>query len=179
MTTCYEINAADDITSVGGAWDSFAQENDGVDAMAAGVVGRRLWDFIGGVRTVIYLHAILSRCRNSGQAFETTYRCDSLQEARLYHMRVMPGENWLRVIHRPIWTAQMKQSRKVIALTDLKSANRCSICCAYRVGNKWFDVLLVPDLIHFPRGYELCDKCQDYTAAYLEPPSQATPRITR
>lgn len=166
--TFYELNPSDQIESVGGGWDAFARDNDGADAMAHKVLGRRLWDFVDGVSTAIYLHAILNRCRHERQSFQTSYRCDSLDEARLFWMHVTPQNGRLRVDHRLVWNTALQQSRKVIVLADFRSANRCSICCSYRVGNKWFDPLLQPDLIHFPRGNVLCDRCRDYSVGYLE-----------
>lgn len=166
--TFYELSPSDEILSVGGGWDRFAQDNDGLEAMSAHVLGRRLWEFVDGVSTAIYLHAIFSRCRDENCGFETNYRCDSLEVARLFWMSVTPREGRLRVDHRLVWNTALQRSRKVVVLADFRSANRCSICCAYRVGNTWFDPLLQPEQIYFPQGNVLCDRCRAYSIGYLE-----------
>jgi hypothetical protein len=72
----YRINDRDEITFVDGAWDRFAETNDGAEIVGNKVLGRILWDFISdGVTRQLY-QQIVARVRQGHQA-QFKLRCDS------------------------------------------------------------------------------------------------------
>jgi hypothetical protein len=86
----YWLDKNDVIQKVCVAWDQFAQANDGQATLAEQVIGKRLWNFIDGSNTRLWLDAVLTYARISGSIVEKRYRCDSPTEKRFMLMRVIP-----------------------------------------------------------------------------------------
>ena len=85
----YQLNAADEILSVGGDWAPFAQANE-APYLADGVIGRPLWDFVGGMTTRHVYRELLARVR-AGRTVAFDYRCDSPDLRRFLRMTISPG----------------------------------------------------------------------------------------
>lgn len=85
----YRIDDADRITSVGGAWCGFAQENEGGRVKPENVIGRPLWDFICDATTIELYRQMVKRAR-AGQVVKFHYRCDAPERRRLFRMTIAP-----------------------------------------------------------------------------------------
>jgi len=72
----YRINERDEITFVDGAWDRFAEANDGAELVGSEVLGRVLWDFISDPVTRQLYQQIVARIRQ-GHQMQFNLRCDS------------------------------------------------------------------------------------------------------
>lgn len=71
----YRINDRDEIICVDEAWDRFAEENDGAEILASGILGRSLWDFISDGMTRQIYQQIVARVRQ-GRQTRFKLRCD-------------------------------------------------------------------------------------------------------
>lgn len=159
----YWLSAGDEITGVNGAWDRFAVENGGPEAMAEFVLGRSLWDFVQGVPTRRFLSEIFHACRHSGDDFVMPYRCDGHVEERLFSLHVIPEDgSVLRVEHR------LLRMRPAFAGTLPKAVEatiyrQCSICLSCHLGEHW----MAPGrLIRAPGAevtYVVCPACRAAT----------------
>jgi hypothetical protein len=87
----YEIDAGDVISGVGGRWGEFARDNNGAH-LVSGVVGRSLWDFVGG-STTRHMYSMLAGRVREGQPVSFVYRCDSPASRRYMRMRMLPTDN--------------------------------------------------------------------------------------
>lgn len=159
----YWLSAGDEITGVSGAWDRFAVENGGPEALAELVLGHSLWEFVQGVPTRRFLSEVFHACRHTGDDFAMPYRCDGNGEERLIGLRVFPEENGaLRVEHR------LLRTRLAFAGTLPKAVHaavyrQCSICLSCHVGEHW----MAPGrLIRTPEAevtYVVCPACRAAT----------------
>jgi hypothetical protein len=146
----YELDAQDRIVSVDEAWDHFAQDNDGPEATAGRVLGRRLADFLAGDPTRMFMDVVLQAARLTGQPRELPYRCDGPGHMRRFLMRVIPmAAGRVRVEHHLVETAERRPSPRFIERAQARRL-RCSLCLAVRrPGGLWVGVdALQPGDLH-------------------------------
>jgi hypothetical protein len=92
----YDVDATDVIRAVGGSWAEHALANGG-DRLVHGVVGRRLWDFIGGATTQHMYQNLVGKVRESGEPITFPFRCDSPALRRDMRMHLLPlSDGWVR-----------------------------------------------------------------------------------
>jgi hypothetical protein len=84
----YEINAGDEIVSVGHDWAAFASAN-GSPELAAGAVGRPLFHFVSDPTTRHVYRELLARVR-AGRTISFDYRCDAPALRRFMRMTLRP-----------------------------------------------------------------------------------------
>jgi hypothetical protein len=82
----YRVDAADLLVWVDAWWLAFAQENGAPELTEELVLGRCLWDFVGGCATQELYRDIHGRVRSTGTAVVLPFRCDSPTVRR--HMRL-------------------------------------------------------------------------------------------
>ncbi|MGR3781762.1 MAG: hypothetical protein ACU0DT_10935 [Albimonas sp.] len=173
MSSWYILDPTNRIVAAGGDWDAFAEENDSPSAAVENVVGRSLEEYVSGLETQLYLSSLFQLCREAEAAHSFLYRCDAPWMARLFQMRVEPGDNpgELRVVHELIRSraAAGGGSKEVIdvseAEAEVSGAPRCSICNAVKLGDAWHDVYARPERKFFVSGYALCPSCAAHDAA--------------
>ncbi len=164
----YVLDADDVIVAVGEGWDQFALANGGERATAEHVLGRDLWTFVSGRETQAYLNAILFACRMDNRGFRISYRCDAPEEMRLFRLTVRPVERGKLVMeHEIIRTRESAASAEVVRLADRYDAARCSICCAFKVGEEWIDAYARPDRNYFAESFGVCPACRRKLATQL------------
>lgn len=162
MSTWYILDAMNRIIAAGGDWNAFAAENDTPSAAVENIVGRSLEEYVSGLETQLYLSSLFQLCREAETAHAFLYRCDAPWMARLFQMRVEPGDNpgELRVIHELIRSREAKaEDSKEVELAAAGGAPRCSICNAIKLGDTWHDVYARPERKFFVSGYALCPSC--------------------
>lgn len=159
VTSYYVLDTHDVLAETGGCWDDFAYENDAPDAVNDAVIGHSLWGMIGGAEMKSFLNAVFFWCRQERVGFESLYRCDSPDEARLFRMIVESHDNgFLWVGHRLV-----SSSRKPMAVVDMTqrlNGARCDMCCHYKVGDDWIDPFVSPAPHDFPSRNVLCPTCK-------------------
>lgn len=171
----YVINAADQIVWVSDEWDSFALNNNAPEAIGKNVIGRRYWEFVSGHQTISYLNSIFFACRMDMQPFRILYRCDSPEEKRLFRLVVQPGLNkMLTLKHQFLHSADKLPAKKVVNFSDRFDGNRCSICCAFQVGENWIDPFKYPDRKYFAKSYVVCPQCREDKRSALQVMKQSS-----
>lgn len=167
IVTTYHLDEEDRLVAVGGAWDTFAQENDGLCTDAHDVVGRSLWDFVKGDPTRMWVDVLLRQARSKREALERPYRCDSPTLRRFMTMCIVPEPNGLlRVEHHLLRIEQRPvpvyiyhhtgQSPEIISL-------RCSFCGRIKVGpTVWEEPLPSPGepVCTLTVAYTVCGECK-------------------
>lgn len=127
----YWLDKNDVIQKVGAGWDNFALANNGQHTLAQHVVGKRLWNFINGSATRLWVDAVLNYARISGKVVEKRYRCDSPTEKYFMLMRVIPHSVDLLEVQCNL---QQELPQKVRVEFEAKTRRipslkvRCSIC---------------------------------------------------
>ncbi len=171
MSTWYILDPMNRIVAAGGDWDAFAAENDSPSASVENIVGRSLEEYVSGLETQLYLSSLFDLCREAETAHSFLYRCDAPWMARLFQMRIEPGDNpgELRVVHELIRSRSAADGhvRELVdaAAAEVKGAPRCSICNAVKLGNQWHDVYARPERKFFVSGYALCPSCAQHDPA--------------
>ena len=85
----YRIDRTDRISAVNDAWVAFALANNGRHLLPEVVLGRRLWDMVGDLRTRDVYEAFLRRVRETAEPLRLLFRCDSPTLRRLLGMQII------------------------------------------------------------------------------------------
>ena len=135
QNTAYVLDNQNRITSVIGAWDTFAAENGGAELSLEDVRGRSIWDFVAGEATRMWLETVFQFARLGGTPIERSYRCDSPDVKRFMCMRIVPEQGGsLRIEHEVLSTEHRAAPVHIqygsAAMKNMKK--RCSVCgCIY------------------------------------------------
>jgi hypothetical protein len=160
MRNSYFLNERLEITSVDGAWDSFARKNKAEACFAQHVVGRSVLDFIEGEDCADFyrrLFAASFRKRNTQKSF---YRCDSPEEARLFLMTISPsGSATLQVSHKLIDKQTLAGGRSQTTLRTIKGI-KCSVCCKVLHKEGWIDPYHYPHRRYVGAIHTVCSSCR-------------------
>ncbi len=167
MSTAYWLDRDDRIIRVSGGWDAFALENDGEKAVSERVTGRKIFEFITGDITRMWMSAIIGLVRVSGGELERPYRCDTPYVRRYMRMRVcteISGDLCLE----HILLKKEKRSKPVffvpvVSITKSPVERRCSTCGKIFRNGVWIEADSVPDLPadgnKIPVVYTICEEC--------------------
>lgn len=169
MNTIYVLDNENRIIGTGGAWDEFAQQNDGAAALSEKVVGHRLWDFVEGFEVQSFLNAFLISVRTNQAEFDTIYRCDGDDIRRLFLMTATPLQHGLvQVQHQLLRQSDLVRSSKGTNINHDRCYNRCSMCCHFMVGGEWVDPFVFPEQLYFTDSHVICPSCKVEARRYLE-----------
>ena len=166
----YWLDAQDCIVRVSSSWDTFAQENQGQDCISQHVIGKRLWSFIQGSVTRLWMDAVIRYARISGKLEEKRYRCDSPTQKRYMIMRVIPHTADLLEVQ-----CNLEQELPLKTRLEFEAASvriprlitRCSICNRLKHTGLWLEpddetLLSTMDCSHPIKViYGVCPDCQE------------------
>jgi hypothetical protein len=170
----YTLDAEDRIVSCGGAWNEFARENGGRTCLAPQVVGHKLWRFITGEPTRMFLAVVLSAARVRGAPSEHDYRCDSPTFRRQLRMRLVPeAKGSVRLEHRAVRVEPLLR-RVELEMSGRTAPGgkplvvRCSMCNRLKSERGWLE----PDTGEFPFNggrlgvvHSVCPECRESVRA--------------
>jgi hypothetical protein len=134
------LDANDQITEAGGAWDDFAKENDGYSAIAERIVGTRLLSHISGDTSRLFVWTMLDAVRKLQKPVARPYRCDSPGLMRHCEMLIEPESNdGLIVQHRVLRVdpSEVALSFLTSGASVRKPVGRCTMCNRLRIGKQW------------------------------------------
>jgi hypothetical protein len=163
-STIYVLDRQNRVVSLSGGWDEFAYENGGVNLTPQDVCGRKIWEFVTGDVTRMWLEALFQHARVCSTRVERPYRCDSPDLKRFMRMCIdIEQEGKLRVEHKLISTEQRSVPLHIRygANTNKKTRQLCSMCGRLN-NNGWQE----PRAEHadLPDGilviYTVCEDCQ-------------------
>jgi hypothetical protein len=167
----YRIDGWDHIVEIGGAWESFAAENDGRAVAAANVLGRPLWDFITGPTTVLIWRQVLDHVRQIGVSVRFSYRCDSPQLRRFMRMAVSPQPKGGVLFESQLFRTEPRRMPLHVRLGDSATVARCSLCNFLQVRGVWTDVvdaveigLVMDQDLPVVVAYGICPRCRNLLA---------------
>lgn len=165
--TFYRVDANDRIVEVGGAWDQFALENDGDDAVADAVVGTSIWSNVTGDATRMYLEAVLTRTRLETNPIKIDYFCNSPKLQRKTRMELSSQPDGSVLSKHSILKIQALYPGSPAIVDAKKLVKSCSICKRVRIGTTWIyseEILNHQELKLF---FGLCDDCKASHAARI------------
>lgn len=159
-TTFYRLDADDRIIEVGGAWDAFALDNNGDEAVADAVLGTSIWSNVTGDVARMYMEAILIRARLENTPITIDYFCNSPTLQRKSRMvltsygdgSVMSAHQILRV--QPL-LADASSSAEIQRLIKA-----CAICRRVRFKGKWVNAQDVATLNDLKQFFGMCEDCK-------------------
>ena len=160
----YILDDKNRIVSVGGAWNKFADENDGINLTAKDIFGRQIWDFVTGDATRMWLEVIFQLARFRGTRVERPYRCDSPKLKRYMRMYIDPEHNKHLLVSHEILAVEERSAPLYIRYgpNSLKNIRqRCSVCGRLNIGG-WQE----PQAKHTDASnsisvsYTICNECQ-------------------
>lgn len=163
----YQLNARDEIISVGGDWVRFAEANEAAD-LSDGVIGRPLWDFVTGSTTRYVYRELLARVR-AGRTVAFNYRCDSTSLCRFMRMTMVPAvEGCVGFDSETLRTEpRVPPLHRFMSGTATRPGLRmCSWCNRVEVSRSWEDLEIAVErlgllaLAHPPLiSHAMCPPC--------------------
>lgn len=173
MQSYYRVSAYDEVIDVGGDWMSSTRAKGQGDRTGGTLLGRSIWTYIAGIETQSYLNAIFFKVRQAETRVEMPYRCDSRDLARLFRMVVRPDPVeycGLHIQHSLIWQKPLPRAAQAKSPEDEDSqtADRCSVCCRFKLGEDWVDPLATPGVGFVVQNYRVCRACKTELMARLD-----------
>jgi hypothetical protein len=86
----YEVDDELTIVAVDDQWSEFARENDGLDLVPPGPLGRPLLSYIFDLPTAYLYRRLFQRVRETGVPLVVPFRCDSPKLRRFLELRLEP-----------------------------------------------------------------------------------------
>ena len=166
MNNEYTLSPSGRILSVGEDWNSHALNSGAKGLTSEHVVGRCLWDFVSGSDTRAFLNAIFFACRMDNQRSSMICRCDTPAKAQDFRFSVDPQPDETLVVSLS-GLADLGNATSVVDLASRVDTTRCSMCCAFKLGENWIDPMTQPDTRYFARGLGVCPSCRETTAGRL------------
>lgn len=139
----YIVDKNDVVIHVNANWLRFARENDAPHLTRRTVLGRSLWDFIGGLETRHIYRLLMDHVRQKQRRVVFTYRCDSPTLRRYMYMEIVPAPD-LALEFRSYLLRQ--ESREHIRLLDPaiprnhELVRMCSWCHRVLCEENWLPV---------------------------------------
>jgi hypothetical protein len=90
LRVSYEIDASDRLVTTGGAWRSFALDNDAPQIADDSVLGRPIWSFLAGAEIHSLYRQVFAWVRTNGRALELEGRCDGPNDRRSLRLEILP-----------------------------------------------------------------------------------------
>ncbi|WP_139228481.1 hypothetical protein [Planctomicrobium piriforme] len=159
----YQVDRQDLIVNVNSQWDQFANENGGL--IAKSVLGRKLFDFIVGDSSRMYVDTMFQHTRLLKKGVVRQYRCDSPSMKRFMEMRIEPGSDGLLIVsHRIIKSEPVAPVVNFLYHPKAFVLRRCSVCNRLNRDGRWreLDQVLYPAMAgaNLPVRYDVCGDCQ-------------------
>ncbi|GAB6058948.1 hypothetical protein [Desulfonatronum parangueonense] len=141
LRTEYSLDGQDRLIGVSGAWDDFAEQNNGVNLRTENVLGRQIWDFVTGDASRMWLNTIFQLARVRGTDLERPYRCDSPTMKRFMRMTLIPSSGGILRIEHQLLAIEERSIPVSIRFGAEKALSkillRCSFCGRIKQGNRW------------------------------------------
>lgn len=137
----YNIDAADRLSSIAGAWAEFADANGGYDLSPDAILGRSLWDFVSDATVLGVYGSILTRVRQGRGPIGFQFRCDAPERRRLMRMDI---SNIAEGVQFAV-TMVREELRNPVVLLDSgypRTADMmlsCGWCMRIKVGDDWLE----------------------------------------
>ncbi len=166
----YWLDTEDRIVKVNPTWDQFAIANEGgKQLLSSEIKGRRVFDFIMGDQTRMYLEALLQHARFLNRSVSRSYRCDSPALKRFMSMSITPADdNLVQLDHTLLKCEPLEQPIIYRHEPDpqAKALPRCSVCTRLLIKGTWLSPedaeilgLLSPGK-PLPVTYRICPSCK-------------------
>ena len=168
----YRVDRADILIWVDALWLAFAKENGATELTEENVLGRSLWDFVGGDDVCTLYQQAHSRVRSSNKPVVLPFRCDSPTLIRHMRMIIHPEEGG-QVLYESLLTKTESQPYLGILDKSRPRSNRiltfCSCCkrallepVGWLAAEEVSAKLKLLDAERFPNMREMiCPKCAE------------------
>lgn len=165
--TFYRLDSDDRIVEVGGAWDTFAEENGGTGLSAQRIVGTSLFKYISGATSRTHIWTAVDSARKLLSVRRVPYRCDSPGLKRFMEMVIKPeGSGDVLVEHFTLRVEPMQHRAAFVAGSGHSLLIRCSMCNRIRIKGIWMEAdtavgenRLSPEATHCV-AYGVCTDCR-------------------
>ncbi len=173
----YWLDADDRVVKVNRAWREFAEAN-GAPTLPALVIGREVWDFIGGTHLRQLMREVFDHARHTGRAMRIQYHCDAPAVVRTFTLHLRPIDND-RLECASELIAESRRSPVVLldAEHDREGERMITICswCKRAHVGEWVDLEEAVRLLGLlredptpPISHGLCPDCDRTLRANLE-----------
>jgi hypothetical protein len=178
---CFALTESLDIRYCNSAWDRFALENEGPNALAASILHKPFLQFVPDELRENFIN-LFQRARTLGRLQSQDYECSSAQSFRVYRMQVYPLRpgcgfvvmNSLVIVHphtRAVCEPDDARYRCKLGLIHMCANCRRTLRVDEPETWDW-----IPAYVEHPRRdvtHTICPFCREYYySAYLVPKKQ-------
>jgi len=166
----YWLDRDDRIVQLNPLWDQFALANGGEkQLLSSEIQGRKVFDFITGDQTRMYLEALLQHVRFLHRTLIRPYRCDSPTLKRFMSMSLTPAAQGLVKLDHTLLKSEPFQQPVIYRYEpDLQASTlpRCSVCTRLLIKGNWLapeDAETLGFITHgtpLPVHYRICPTCK-------------------
>lgn len=166
----YWLDQDDRIVQVNPLWDQFALANGGEQRLLSSEIqGRRVFDFITGDQTRMYLEVLLQHVRFLHRTISRSYRCDSPTMKRFMSMSLTPATQGLVKLDHTLLKNEPFQQPVIYRHEPEPQATalpRCSVCTRLLIKGNWLtpedaEILgFIKPGIPLPVTYRICPACR-------------------
>jgi hypothetical protein len=124
----YRIDAANVVCFVNPEWLEFALENEALQLVTPGVLGRPLSEFITGMETRYLYDMLVGKVRSSSRETCLPYRCDAPQMRRYMELAIRPSTGQGVEFCSHIVREEEREPVALLALTTARSDQLVTMC---------------------------------------------------
>ena len=129
QTYSHRVDSQGIIVSVSDNWQSFAEENLGVNTcLPEMVIGTRLLDHIHGQETKHLYEMILQKVRKKRRKATFKFRCDSPDKRRFLKLSVLPQEDDTTEFRSEMIKTEDRESVELMKSDTKRSEDHLTIC---------------------------------------------------
>lgn len=172
------VDAHDRIIRVGPAWDAFALDNDGGDAVSGNLLGRPLMHFLTGDAVRYLYRSLFVRVRRTGCTISLPFRCDSPVLRRYMTMHLVPCRRDGIELRSQVLGVEPRDEVRFLDRHQPRSEEYlqvCSWCRKVRLDKGWVEVEEAIAALHLFEAPELpnvshgvCPNCFDVVHRQLQ-----------
>lgn len=124
----YRVNAADVLVWVDATWLAFARENGADELTEESVLGRSLWEFVGGEDLRRLYMEIHSRVRMSDSPMVFPFRCDSPSLQRNMRAKITPDDTGHLTYENVVVSAAPQRCLSMLEREQPRSNSFLTLC---------------------------------------------------
>ena len=177
----FAIDADDLIRTVSDSWVAFARQNGECGLETSDVIGRPLWEFVGGAETRQIYHALFAAVRRGRLPRSVPFRCDGPDCRRFMRLTVSPlADDALELVSELL----REEPRAPVAMLgseverSAELLSMCSWCKRVRLPAGWVEVEIAVETLGLfgdapmPRiSHGMCGECRRAMSSLVEAPA--------
>ena len=125
----YTVDANDILVDIGGDWDEFARENEGLGLTRDNVLGTPLFTFIQGAEVVTIYKALFAKARREQRPLSFTFRCDAPSCRRTMKIEIAPLTDQAIAVQTDLIESHGRDAVRLLDTGAVRTHEFLTMCC--------------------------------------------------